>query len=160
MVALHGRVSEVVCLSCRRVSSRADLDAVLTMLNPGFTDRPVAFAPDGDAALDDVAGFRIASCSWCGGVLKPDVVFFGENVPRGRVERCTAMVAGASTLLVAGSSLQVMSGLRFVRQAKQAGIPVVIINRGPTRGDDLATLKFEAGCSETLTALQAVLPTR
>ncbi|MEP6527920.1 MAG: Sir2 family NAD-dependent protein deacetylase, partial [Nocardioidaceae bacterium] len=93
----------------------------------------------------------------CGGVLKPDVVFFGENVPRERVERCNALVARASALLVAGSSLQVMSGLRFVRQARQARIPVVIINRGPTRGDDLARLKIEAGCSESLAALSAVL---
>jgi NAD-dependent SIR2 family protein deacetylase len=103
--------------------------------------------------LDDVAGFRIADCLGCGGVLKPDVVFFGENVPRERVERCIAMVSRASALLVVGSSLQVMSGLRFVRQARRAGVPVIIINRGPTRGDELATLKIHAGCSESLTAL-------
>jgi NAD-dependent SIR2 family protein deacetylase len=153
MVALHGRVNQVVCLSCRRVSERAELDALLARLNPGFAERSVPFAPDGDAILDDVSGFRIAGCVWCGGAMKPDVVFFGENVPRERVERCTAMVAQASALLVAGSSLQVMSGLRFARQARQAGIPVVIINRGPTRGDGLATLKIEAGCSESLATL-------
>jgi NAD-dependent SIR2 family protein deacetylase len=160
MVALHGRVSRVVCLSCRRVSERADLHAELARLNPAFTERSVMFAPDGDAVLDDVAGFRIADCVGCGGVLKPDVVFFGENVPRERVKHCTAMVARASALLIAGSSLQVMSGLRFVRQARQARIPVIIINRGPTRGDDLATLKIHAGCSESLTALSDFLWSR
>jgi NAD-dependent SIR2 family protein deacetylase len=153
MVALHGRVSQVVCLSCRRVSQRAELDALLARLNPGFAERSVPLAPDGDAVLDTVAGFRIARCVWCGGALKPDVVFFGENVPRERAERCTAMVAQASALLVAGSSLQVMSGLRFVRQARRTGIPVIVINRGPTRGDDLVTLKIHAGCSESLTEL-------
>jgi NAD-dependent SIR2 family protein deacetylase len=153
MVALHGRASRVVCLSCRRLRERTEFDAVLARLNPGFAERSVPFAPDGDAALDDVAGFRVAACAWCGGVLKPDVVFFGENVPRARVEQCAAMVARASALLVAGSSLQVMSGLRFVRQARETDIPVIIINRGATRGDVLATLKVEAGCSETLAAL-------
>jgi NAD-dependent SIR2 family protein deacetylase len=160
MVALHGRVSHVVCLLCRRITERAALVAMLETLNPGFAERSVPFAPDGDAVLNDVSGFRIAACAWCGGVLKPDVVFFGENVPRSRVERCTAMVARASALLVVGSSLQVMSGLRFVRQARQTGIPVVIINRGPTRGDGLATLKLDAGCSESLTALSDLLRTR
>ena len=157
MVALHGRVSHVVCLSCRQVSDRAELHAMLAKLNPGFAERSVPIAPDGDAVLDDVDGFRIAGCFWCGGVLKPDVVFFGENVPRERVERCMTMVARASALLVAGSSLQVMSGLRFVRQARQGDIPVIIINRGPTRGDDLATWKIHAGCSESLAALSLAI---
>jgi NAD-dependent SIR2 family protein deacetylase len=160
MVALHGRVSRVVCLSCRQVSARADLHCELARLNPGFTERSVVFAPDGDAVLDDVADFRIPDCFGCGGVLKPDVVFFGENVPRERVKHCTAMVARASALLIAGSSLQVMSGLRFVRQARQTGIPVIIINRGPTRGDDLATLKIHEGCSESLAALSDFLCSR
>ena len=157
IVALHGRVSRVVCLSCQRVSDRADVHDLLARLNPGFTARSVSIAPDGDAVLDDVAGFRIADCLGCGGVLKPDVVFFGENVPRERVERCIAMVSRASALLVVGSSLQVMSGLRFVRQARRAGVPVIIINRGPTRGDELATLKIHAGCSESLGALSSAV---
>jgi NAD-dependent SIR2 family protein deacetylase len=156
MVALHGRASRVVCLSCRRVSERTELDAVLARLNPGFANRSVPFAPDGDAVLGDVTGFRVAACA-CGGVLKPDVVFFGENVPRERVEQCTSMVARASVVLVVGSSLQVMSGLRFVRQARQLGIPVIIINRGPTRGDVLATLKIDADCSETLNVIHNAL---
>ena len=108
---------------------------------------------------EDFDAFRVAACQACGGVLKPDVVFFGENVPASRVERCYAAVealdATGGTLLVAGSSLTVMSGLRFVRRAAQHGIDVVIVNRGTTRGDDLATHKVEAGVSEWLTALAA-----
>ena len=115
--------------------------------------------PDGDVELDDTADFVVPGCADCGGVLKPDVVFFGENVPPPRVERCYAAVdALAETggaLLVAGSSLTVMSGFRFVRRAAKAGTPVVIVNRGLTRGDDLATCKVEAGCSEFLDALAA-----
>ena len=109
--------------------------------------------------LDDTDGFVVPGCSSCGGVLKPDVVFFGENVPAPRVERCyaavDALVSGAGALLVAGSSLTVMSGFRFVRRAARAGTPVVIVNRGATRGDDLATYKLEVGCSEFLGALAA-----
>ena len=104
-----------------------------------------------------MAGFRLAACTGCGGVLKPDVVFFGENVPRDRVDRAYALVdalaADDGALLVAGSSLTVMSGLRFVRRARQLGVPVVIVNRGATRGDDLADVRVDRGCSETLTAL-------
>jgi len=96
-------------------------------------------------------------CLACGGLLKPDVVFFGENVPRERVARAYAMVDDADALLVAGSSLTVMSGLRFVRHARKRGIPVVIVNRGATRGDPLADVRIDAGCSETLTALAAAL---
>ena len=107
--------------------------------------------------LDEVAGFRLAGCTGCGGVLKPDVVFFGENVPRDRVDRAFTLVdavaAADGALLVAGSSLTVMSGLRFVRRAHQLGAPVVIVNRGATRGDDLAAVLVDHGCSETLTAL-------
>jgi NAD-dependent SIR2 family protein deacetylase len=109
--------------------------------------------------LEDTAGYVVPACSSCGGVLKPDVVFFGENVPAARVERCYAAVdalaTNGGTLLVAGSSLTVMSGFRFVRRAARAGTPVVIVNRGATRGDELATCKLEAGCSEFLTTLAA-----
>ena len=109
-----------------------------------------------DAEL--IAGFVVANCPACGGTLKPDFVYFGENVPKDRVERSYAMVDDAGALLVAGSSLTVMSGLRFVRHAAKQGKPVVIINRGQTRGDDLATIKLEAGVSESLTWLAAELP--
>jgi NAD-dependent SIR2 family protein deacetylase len=154
VVDLHGRVADVVCLSCRDRSSRAGLHERLSALNPGFgAGVDVGTNPDGDVDLDDVSGFRLAGCRRCDGPLKPDVVFFGENVPRERVERCYALVDRARALLVAGSSLSVMSGLRFVRRTHGAGKPVVIVNRGTTRGDELATVKVDAGCSQTLARL-------
>ena len=159
LVALHGRIADVVCLGCRATSARAALQQEMAALNPGFAERyaEVAVRPDGDVDLEETAGFVVPACRDCGGVLKPDVVFFGENVPVARVERCYAAVdALADTggaLLVAGSSLTVMSGLRFVRRAAKAGVPVVIVNRGETRGDPLATVKVDAGCSEFLAAL-------
>jgi NAD-dependent SIR2 family protein deacetylase len=165
IVALHGRIADVVCLACRETSSRAALHARLTSHNPGWETRhsSVEVRPDGDVELDDTSDFVVPGCDGCGGVLKPDVVFFGENVPPPRVERCyaavDALVASDGALLVAGSSLSVMSGFRFVRRAAKAGTPVVIVNRGPTRGDDLATYKIEVGCSEFLGELAAVVVT-
>jgi len=151
VVDLHGRVSDVVCLTCRDRSSRVGLHQRLAELNPGFgAGVDVGTAPDGDVDLEQVGGFRVAGCRHCDGPLKPDVVFFGENVPRERVDRCYALVDRARALLVAGSSLAVLSGLRFVRHAHRTGIPVVLVNRGTTRGDDLATVRLDAGCSETL----------
>jgi NAD-dependent SIR2 family protein deacetylase len=155
LVDLHGRIDRVICLECRQVSPRAELHARLTAMNPGYDQRPAESMPDGDATLEDTADFRVADCEGCGGRLKPDVVFFGENVPKDRVERCYELVARADALVVLGSSLQVMSGLRFVRRAHQRDIPIVIINRGATRGDDLATLKVDAGCAEALLGLLA-----
>jgi len=164
VIDLHGRIGDVVCLGCRRISPRDALQERLAALNPGFVESvgpAVEAAPDGDAVLTEVAGFRLAACTGCGGVLKPDVVFFGENVPRDRVDRAYALVdalaADDGALLVAGSSLTVMSGLRFVRRARQLDVPVVIVNRGATRGDDLADVLVDRGCSETLTALAGVL---
>jgi NAD-dependent SIR2 family protein deacetylase len=159
LVALHGRIADVVCLDCRAGSSRADLERRLAALNPGWAEAYAALAlrPDGDVELTDWRGFRVADCAACGGVLKPDVVFFGENVPAARVARCYAAVEALAdtggALLVAGSSLAVMSGLRFVKRAARSGVPVVIVNRGATRGDPLAAYKLEVGCSEFLTAL-------
>jgi len=159
LVALHGRIAEVVCLSCRAVSSRTALHERLAALNPGFAERHLAaeVRPDGDVELDDTDDFVLAGCADCGGVLKPHVVFFGENVPAVRVERCyaavDALVDCAGALLVVGSSLTVMSGLRFVRRAAKAGTPVVIVNRGATRGDELATRRLDEGCSEFLDLL-------
>jgi len=161
LVALHGRIADVVCLGCRRTTGRTALHARLAAANPGFTERhaEVTVNPDGDVDLEDTAGFVVPGCESCGGVLKPDVVFFGENVPAARVERCYAAVErladAGGALLAAGSSLTVMSGLRFVRRAVRCGVPVVIVNRGATRGDPLATVKLEAGCSEFLTALDS-----
>ena len=155
MVALHGRISEVVCLDCRGLTDRLTIQRRLTEANPGWLDRhgEAVARPDGDVELEHTDRFVVPGCEGCGGRLKPHVVFFGENVPKERVERSYAALDSADSLLVAGSSLTVMSGLRFVRYAAKAGLPVVIVNRGPTRGDDLATLKVEAGCSELLTAL-------
>jgi NAD-dependent SIR2 family protein deacetylase len=161
LVALHGRIAEVVCLQCRRTSSRAALQERLEHANPGWAARhaEVAVRPDGDVDLDDTADFVVPGCAepGCGGPLKPDVVFFGENVPRARVERCfdavDALAEQEGALLVAGSSLTVMSGLRFVRRAAKLGVPVVIVNRGATRGDELATAKVDAGTSEWLPAV-------
>ncbi|HEX4687415.1 MAG TPA: NAD-dependent protein deacetylase [Nocardioides sp.] len=158
LVALHGRIADVVCLSCRRTSSRAALATRMVSANPGYGARHAGaeVRPDGDVELEDAADFVVPDCSSCGGVLKPDVVFFGENVPADRVQRCYDAVDALTpddALLVVGSSLTVMSGLRFVRRAAKAGVPIVITNRGATRGDDLATVKLEVGCSEFLTAL-------
>jgi NAD-dependent SIR2 family protein deacetylase len=158
LVALHGRIADVVCLGCRETTARAALQERLAELNPGFAQRHagVEVRPDGDVDLDDTSDFVVPGCAGCGGVLKPDVVFFGENVPPDRVARCYDAVdalEGTGALLAIGSSLTVMSGLRFVRRAAKAGTPVVIVNRGATRGDELATYKLEAGCSEFLTDL-------
>ena len=160
VVALHGRIAEVICLGCRRITTRADLQHRLDELNPGWAAAhpDATVRPDGDVDLETTDGFVVPDCDSCGGVLKPHVVFFGENVPRERVERCYAAVdalGGRGGLLVAGSSLTVMSGLRFVRRAARGGTPIVIVNRGVTRGDDLATYKVEEGCSEFLTQLRA-----
>jgi NAD-dependent SIR2 family protein deacetylase len=149
-IDLHGRIDRVICLSCRELSPRAQLHGRLARLNPGYEARIGEIAPDGDVVLAETADFRVAPCQSCGGDLKPDVVFFGENVPKDRVERCYTLVAGAEALVVLGSSLQVMSGLRFVKAAHKAGLPIVIVNRGTTRWDQLATLKLDAGCAETL----------
>lgn len=159
IIDLHGRIAEVICLDCSARTPRTALQYRLAELNPGFGERvgtSIETAPDGDAVLADVAGFQIAGCGSCGGRLKPDVVFFGENVPRERVQAAFDLVDAAGVLLVAGTSLTVMSGLRFVRRARlRLDIPVVIINRGPTRGDEFATVRIDGGCSEVL---QALLP--
>jgi len=161
VVPLHGSIGDVVCLGCGRVTSRRELQERLALLNPDVgAPRVLEHAelrPDGDAVVDDWGDFVLADCLICGGVLKPDVVFFGESVPRDRVELSYALVGSADVLVVLGSSLTVMSGLRFVRHNAKAGRDVAIVNRGTTRGDDLATLKVDAGCAETLTGLRAVL---
>ena len=159
MVALHGRIAEVVCLDCGDVTSRAATQERLAGLNPGFGDHlgPLTDRPDFDVELDDTAGFVVPACEVCGGILKPHVVFFGENVPAPTVARCydavDALASGDGALLVAGSSLTVMSGFRFVRRAAAAGVPVVIVNRGATRADELATYKLDTGVGPWLTGL-------
>jgi NAD-dependent SIR2 family protein deacetylase len=158
VVALHGRIADVTCLSCVSATSRAQLEERMVSANPGYAARHAGaeVRPDGDVELDDTADFVVPECSSCAGVLKPDVVFFGENVPTRRVQTCYDAVDALTpddALLVVGSSLTVMSGFRFVRRAAKAGVPVVIVNRGTTRGDELATATVDAGCSEFLTAL-------
>jgi NAD-dependent SIR2 family protein deacetylase len=158
VVNLHGTYAQVVCLACGFTMTRAQLAEQLEALNPGFVERAeevggIAVAPDADAMIEDTASFRYVDCPRCGGMLKPDIVYFGESVPKPRVAEAFSMVDAADALLVAGSSLTVFSGLRFVRHAAAIGKPVAIINRGPTRGDPLATVKLDAGCSELLALL-------
>jgi NAD-dependent SIR2 family protein deacetylase len=157
VLELHGSLARVRCLGCGRPGGRLALQRRLLEMNPGVRALAGRMAPDGDAELAPGVErcFRVPDCGTCRGPLKPDVVFFGENVPRERVARAYAMVDDAAALLVAGSSLTVMSGLRFVRHAHKAGIPVVIVNRGATRGDPLATVRVDAGCSEMLSRLAA-----
>jgi NAD-dependent SIR2 family protein deacetylase len=157
VVDLHGDIASVVCLDCGDRTRRAEVQRRLAELNP-YVAPPARLEhaelrPDGDAVVERWNDFVLADCRGCGGRLKPDVVFFGESVPKERVERAYALVDSADVLVVLGSSLSVMSGLRFVRHNAKLGRPVVIINRGPTRGDELATLKIDGGCSETLADL-------
>ncbi|EID13554.1 NAD-dependent protein deacetylase [Mycobacterium xenopi] len=158
VVNLHGSYAQVACLNCDYMTSRAALAEQLEALNPGFMERSeavggLAVAPDADAAVSDTASFRYLDCPCCGGMLKPDIVYFGENVPKDRVAQAYSLVNSADALLVAGSSLTVFSGYRFVRHAAATRIPVAIVNRGRTRGDDLAAVKVDGGCSEVLTLL-------
>ena len=159
VIDLHGDIATVVCLDCGARSPRLEMQRRLAALNsdvpPPVLLEHAELRPDGDAVVERWSDFVLADCQHCGGPLKPDVVFFGESVPRDRVDRAYAYVDAADVLVVLGSSLTVMSGLRFVRHSAKAGRPVVIITRGPTRGDELATLKVEAGCSETLAILAA-----
>nr|MDT0518829.1 NAD-dependent protein deacetylase [Streptomyces sp. DSM 41633] len=152
VVELHGGLDRVVCLSCGACGTRRELARRLEEANAGFEPVAARLNPDGDADLTDeqVRDFTVMPCSQCGGILKPDVVFFGENVPPHRVERCRELVDAATSLLVLGSSLTVMSGLRFVRQAAQA---VLIVNRDPTRGDRHAATRIALPLGTTLTAL-------
>ncbi len=161
VINLHGEIGAVVCLDCGERTSRLELQARLAALNPDVVSSPVLehaeLRPDGDAVVDDWSAFVLADCLTCSGRLKPDVVFFGESVPKPRVQDAYDLVDRGDVLLVAGSSLTVMSGLRFVRHQWKQGRPIIIINRGTTRGDDFATVKLETGCSETLTALTQLL---
>ncbi|MFC4064721.1 NAD-dependent protein deacetylase [Actinoplanes subglobosus] len=146
VIELHGNLARVVCLGCGERSGRAELEDRLSAANPRFEAVAVTINPDGDVELDDaeVDGFTVVDCLTCDGMLKPDVVYFGETVPPERVSRSFALVAGARTLLVLGSSLTVMSGRRFVLRAVRDGIRVAIVNRGVTRGEPYADLMIDA----------------
>ncbi|MGN6513989.1 MAG: NAD-dependent protein deacetylase [Lysobacteraceae bacterium] len=155
VVDLHGRIDGVRCLACDARHPRAGLQEELAARNPGWVAREAATAPDGDADVEDTAGFRVPECGACGGMLKPDVVFFGENVPRARVDAAQQALRRADAMLVVGSSLMVYSGYRFARMAREAGLPLAILTRGVTRADPLATLKLDADCASTLAAAVA-----
>jgi NAD-dependent SIR2 family protein deacetylase len=146
VVELHGNLARIVCLDCGDLTEREVLKGRLDEANPAFTASAVAINADGDAELDDtdLDGFRVVDCLACGGMLKPDVVYFGETVPPDRVSRSFALVGGARTLLVLGSSLTVMSGRRFVLRAVKDGVRVAIVNRGVTRGEPYAKLHIDA----------------
>ena len=154
VIDLHGRLDAVVCLQCRRESSRAHLQRRLADANPQWAHLDAATAPDGDADLDghDFTRFAVPACEACGGMLKPDVVFFGENVPRERAVRAGDALKASDAMLVVGSSLMVYSGFRFARMASDAGVPLAILNRGRTRADDLANLKVEDEAGAVLSA--------
>ncbi len=171
---LHGSLAEVLCLTCGTRRDRDGLQAQMAGDNPTFAERVEGVTtdgsrlssqirPDGDIVLaqEAVTEFVTPRCDVCGAdTLKPDVVFFGGSVPKERVERCMALTDAAPAMLVLGSSLAVMSGLRFVRRASGRGIPVLVVTRGPTRGDDLATLRVDAALTPTLTGVARVLAAR
>lgn len=166
VVELHGALARVVCLGCGTLERRDELEVRLRALNPGVGLGAARLAPgdaesrpDGDAEIlgDAERTLVVASCRSCGGVLMPDVVFFGGTVPRARVEEAMAIVEAADALLVLGTSLAVFSGWRFVRRAAERAMPIAIVNRGPTRGDPQATLKVDGDLVEIVPALVAAL---
>ncbi len=155
VVDLHGRLDRLRCLACEQRLARTDFQAELLRLNPAWADLDAADAPDGDADLDghDFSQFQIPPCPHCAGLLKPDVVFFGENVPRERVDAGMQALHDADAMLVVGSSLMVYSGYRFVHAAARAGKPIAAVNMGHTRADALLSLKIEQPCAQALAFL-------
>ncbi len=154
VIELHGTMSEFLCLRCSQQFARESIAQRLTEANPWLSlPDDVVLKPDGDVETDRFAGLCIPDCSNCGGMLKPDVVFFGELVPRQRFHAAFDIVREADALLIAGSSLEVNSGIRLLDRAIREGLPVVIVNRGPTKGDNRATVRLEGGASEILTQL-------
>ncbi|MGC8519132.1 MAG: NAD-dependent protein deacetylase [Steroidobacteraceae bacterium] len=152
---LHGRIDQVVCMSCAQRSARAALQERLLRMNPLWDRRSAQIKPDGDADLEGLSfeEFHVPPCERCGGILKPDVVFFGETVPRPRVDQAFNALARADALLVVGSSLMIYSGYRFVQAASAAGMPIAAVNLGRTRADPLLTLKVSQPCAEALAGL-------
>ncbi|WP_454692551.1 NAD-dependent protein deacetylase [Achromobacter aloeverae] len=159
VVDLHGRMDRVVCTQCGHLLPRRQMQQWLEEANPGWLHLHAEDAPDGDADLEheDFSRFQVPPCPVCGGILKPDVVFFGETVPRDRVERANAALDRSSAVLVVGSSLMVYSGYRFVAAASRAGLPIAAVNLGRTRADAMLTLKVEQPCADALSALVAAL---
>ncbi|MEM8685083.1 MAG: NAD-dependent protein deacetylase [Pseudomonadota bacterium] len=157
LIDLHGRLDRVVCLDCDLSLDRETWQQHLAERNRGWDASVDYYKPDGDAELHDekVAEFQVPGCPRCDGTVKPDVVFFGENVPRDRVEAAMRQVDDSAALLVVGSSLMVFSGFRFVRRAAETGKPVLILNRGKTRGDELASIKIDDDCGAVLSRVAA-----
>jgi NAD-dependent SIR2 family protein deacetylase len=154
VIDLHGRLDRVICMSCRKLVSRSELDSQIEALNPAVLKyQQIEFTPDGDAEIEAASDFRIPVCLSCQGTLKPDVVFFGESVPLDRVESAKRIFDSTPVLLVAGTSLAVNSGLRFVRAAAKAGREIIIVNLGDTKADHLAIAKIEANTSLVLDRL-------
>lgn len=155
VVELHGALAETVCLDCGSIEARDTTQARMRALNPSWVDGPSPMAPDGDAELPEASleGFVTPTCPVCDGTLKPNVVFFGHNVEKPVVDEAFSMLFRADVLLILGTSLAVFSGYRFLLRAVDRGIPVVIVNRGPVRGEDRAALKIEASTGETLDGL-------
>jgi NAD-dependent SIR2 family protein deacetylase len=154
VVELHGRLDRVLCTGCGDILARSELDGRIHALNPNFRElENVEFSPDGDAEIEPPRDFRVPSCGVCGSHYKPDVVFFGEQVPRARVEKAESLVLEAEAIVVAGSSLTVNSGLRLVKQAKKRELPVVIVNLGETKADSVADVKLNASTTELLREL-------
>jgi NAD-dependent SIR2 family protein deacetylase len=155
VIDLHGRVDVVRCMSCEQRSPRTQLQEELAARNPAFADLDAFEAPDGDADLDavDFAAFDVPACAACAGLLKPDVVFFGETVPRERVRCAMAALERSDAMLIVGSSLMVYSGYRFAGAMAQAGKPIAAVNLGKTRADDLLALKIEDRCADALSLL-------
>ncbi|MFZ2754009.1 MAG: NAD-dependent protein deacetylase [Lysobacteraceae bacterium] len=155
VIDLHGRLDRVACLGCGDEQARTELQARMTAANAGWQPRDATVAPDGDADIDTAAVLKFDPpyCTLCGGMLKPDVVFFGENVPRPRYAQAVAALEAADAMLVVGSSLMVYSGFRFARMAHERGAPLAILNRGQTRADTLVDLKLENDCGAVLAAL-------
>jgi NAD-dependent SIR2 family protein deacetylase len=159
VIDLHGRLDRVICLDCKGLSPRSELQARLQAQNPEFLGQRFVARADGDVELSvDYERFVLAACAACGGVLKPDVVFFGENVPASRVEVAMASLEGARALVIVGSSLMVFSGFRFARAAARLGVPIVIVNRGKTRADELSALRVDGNVGELLGAALRVAP--
>jgi NAD+-dependent protein deacetylase sirtuin 4 len=162
VVELHGALADVRCLGCGVVEPRAAVHARLVSENPGWLEHAAAPAADGDADLPDdtVAAFRVVPCAGCGGVLKPDVVFFGGNVGQATLTLAWALLDDAEALLVIGSSLAVYSGFRFVRRAHELGMPVALVNEGPTRADEMAQVRLAARAGDVLPRLAEALGAR
>lgn len=158
VIELHGCYGRVRCMGCGWTISRHRLAAIFESLNPGFADRvrgrgAIEVAPDADMTVDETGDFVVADCPQCAGILKPDIVYFGENAPKNIVAQSYSLIDASDVLLVAGSSLTVMSGLRFARYARRTGKLVVVLNRGATRADDIADDKIDHYCGVVLPAL-------